>query len=163
MAHVNDKLQVQKLETWFDPLEMFRQITPNGIVNKEISGHKVELDGTEPAEKEVPSRQAREEQAPLSAISSSTVNGEETRRMEPAKISDPTVGATPGQRPDGIDRHLAKTADDVHPHPKDAEMAVRPVAGQSVAAPADSEETKATHEEMSKATSAECPFLMNRE
>jgi hypothetical protein len=33
IAQVNDKLQVQSLETWFDPLEMFRQIAPNGIHN----------------------------------------------------------------------------------------------------------------------------------
>lgn len=35
MAEVNDKLQLQKVETWFDPLEMFRQIVPHGIVNKQ--------------------------------------------------------------------------------------------------------------------------------
>jgi len=34
VAHVNDKVQLQKVETWFDPLEMFRQIAPNGVVNK---------------------------------------------------------------------------------------------------------------------------------
>jgi hypothetical protein len=32
---VNDKLKVQKLETWFDPVEMFRQIAPDGVVSKE--------------------------------------------------------------------------------------------------------------------------------
>jgi len=26
VAVVNDKLQLQKVETWFDPLEMFRQM-----------------------------------------------------------------------------------------------------------------------------------------
>lgn len=30
MAHLNDKFQVTKLETWFDPVEMFRQIAPSG-------------------------------------------------------------------------------------------------------------------------------------
>jgi len=33
---VNDKVQLQKVETWFDPLEMFRQIAPKGIVNKQV-------------------------------------------------------------------------------------------------------------------------------
>jgi hypothetical protein len=35
VAHVNDKVQLQNVQTWFDPQEMFRQIAPNGIVNKE--------------------------------------------------------------------------------------------------------------------------------
>ncbi|KAK8105959.1 hypothetical protein PG999_009318 [Apiospora kogelbergensis] len=30
VAHLNDKSQVTKLETWFDPIEMFRQIAPEG-------------------------------------------------------------------------------------------------------------------------------------
>lgn len=33
---MDDQVRLQKVETWFDPLEMFRQIAPNGIVNKEI-------------------------------------------------------------------------------------------------------------------------------
>jgi len=27
-------LQLQSIEVWFDPMEMFRQITPNGVVSK---------------------------------------------------------------------------------------------------------------------------------
>ncbi|KAI4210364.1 MAG: hypothetical protein LQ351_006813 [Letrouitia transgressa] len=38
VATVNEKVQLQKVETWFDPLDMFRQIAPNGIVNKEVVG-----------------------------------------------------------------------------------------------------------------------------
>ncbi|KAI9688146.1 MAG: hypothetical protein M1822_001652 [Bathelium mastoideum] len=163
VAHVNDKLQVVKLETWFDPLEMFRQITPKGIVNKEIVDKKVDLNGIIPTNQEELSNHTDEEKAALGAVSSSTVNGEEAERMNPDKISDPTIGMVPSTGPDHIDTHLAKPSDEVHPHPKDVELAVQPVAGETVAAPADSAETKATHEEMSKATSTECPFLMNRE
>lgn len=35
IATVDDQARIQKIETWFDPLEMFRQIAPNGIVTKE--------------------------------------------------------------------------------------------------------------------------------
>ena len=35
VAQVNDKVQLQSVQTWFDPLEMFRQIAPNGVVNKD--------------------------------------------------------------------------------------------------------------------------------
>ena len=38
IATVNDQLQVEKLETWFDSMEMFRQIAPHGIINKENIG-----------------------------------------------------------------------------------------------------------------------------
>lgn len=37
VAHLSDKLQVTKLETWFDPIEMFRQIAPEGIVRKDVA------------------------------------------------------------------------------------------------------------------------------
>lgn len=36
VAKVDDQVRLQSVETWFDPLEMFRQIAPNGIVNKTI-------------------------------------------------------------------------------------------------------------------------------
>ena len=35
VATVDDKVRLQNVRTWFDPLEMFRQIAPNGVVNKE--------------------------------------------------------------------------------------------------------------------------------
>lgn len=35
IATVDDQARIQKIETWFDPLEMFRQIAPNGIVTME--------------------------------------------------------------------------------------------------------------------------------
>lgn len=40
VATVNDKLQVEKLHTWFDSMEMFRQIAPQGIINKENVGQE---------------------------------------------------------------------------------------------------------------------------
>ena len=35
VATVNDALQLQSVRTWFDPLDMFRQIAPTGVVKKE--------------------------------------------------------------------------------------------------------------------------------
>ncbi|KAL1605430.1 hypothetical protein SLS60_004980 [Paraconiothyrium brasiliense] len=35
VATVNDKLQLQSVRTWFDPMDMFRQIAPGGEVKKE--------------------------------------------------------------------------------------------------------------------------------
>jgi hypothetical protein len=56
VATVNDKLQLQSVRTWFDPMDMFRQIAPNGVVKKDAvdktltpgeaidSDQKVEID-----------------------------------------------------------------------------------------------------------------------
>jgi len=35
VATVDDKVRLQTVRTWFDPLDMFRQIAPNGVVKKE--------------------------------------------------------------------------------------------------------------------------------
>jgi hypothetical protein len=42
VAKVDDKVRVQALETWMDPLAMFRQIAPYGVVNKEPMNRKVD-------------------------------------------------------------------------------------------------------------------------
>ncbi|RDW84443.1 hypothetical protein BP6252_02033 [Coleophoma cylindrospora] len=97
VAKVNDKLQLQSVETWFDPLEMFRQVAPDGVVKKEV--------------------------VPLSAGADITIrlHGDSEEKTVEVESSD------------------VKTA------------------------PAHSKETTITHEEMSKVTPAECPFLMNKE
>lgn len=35
IATVDDQARIQRVETWFDPMEMFRQIAPDGFVTKE--------------------------------------------------------------------------------------------------------------------------------
>ena len=35
VATVNDKVQLREVRTWFDPMDMFRQIAPHGVVSKE--------------------------------------------------------------------------------------------------------------------------------
>lgn len=35
VATVNEAVQLQSVRTWFDPLDMFRQIAPDGVVKKE--------------------------------------------------------------------------------------------------------------------------------
>ena len=46
VAKVDDKVRLQSVETWFDPMEMFRQIAPNGIVNKVIQEPASSSDNT---------------------------------------------------------------------------------------------------------------------
>jgi hypothetical protein len=38
VAKVNDKLQVQSLDIWYDPMAMFRQISKEGQISGEGSG-----------------------------------------------------------------------------------------------------------------------------
>ena len=241
------------MDTWFDPLEMFRQIAPGGVVNKEIMNRKVDptdaLDtvvpqndgvkiaqehndpssehanepapedvlpkqisnGTgEPADSFVPhqgadtEKEAEKVTSDLSGpaqeiVASAAENGADAELSKPASnftetTAPPTDGDSitkePGQTVnqvvetretgeqngdvidesratgtfDAVDEHLESSAEKVHPHPHDMEETVKPEAGEAVAAPADSTETKMTHEEMSRLGSAgECPFLMNRE
>lgn len=35
VATVNEKVQLQSVRTWFDPMDMFRQIAPDGVVKKD--------------------------------------------------------------------------------------------------------------------------------
>ncbi|KAF7534952.1 hypothetical protein G7054_g5752 [Neopestalotiopsis clavispora] len=59
VAHLSPKFQITKLETWFDPVEMFRQVAPEGVVKKEMAAaaaaagcpvmaHQVEANTTTP-------------------------------------------------------------------------------------------------------------------
>lgn len=42
VATVDDKLRLQDVDTYFDPLEMFRQIAPQGIINREAVDVRVD-------------------------------------------------------------------------------------------------------------------------
>jgi hypothetical protein len=238
VAKVDEAVRLQAVDTWFDPLEMFRQIAPGGIVNKEIMNRKVDLadaletvvpqnngvkiaeehndpssehandpapkdvvpkqisNGTgEPADAFVPHQGADTEKSAekpdseptdvaQEIVASAAENGVATELSKPASNFDPATSTFKiddsanetkqnGEKVDesratgtydAVDEHLESSADKVHPHPSDMEDTVKPAAGEAVAAPADSTETRMTHEEMSSLSNAgECPFLMNRE
>lgn len=44
VAKVNDKVQIEDLRIWYDPLDMFRQIAPEGMVKKEAMAKNVSPD-----------------------------------------------------------------------------------------------------------------------
>jgi hypothetical protein len=41
---VNDKVQLQDVRVWYDPLDMFRQIAPDGVVKKDVVDKKLSPD-----------------------------------------------------------------------------------------------------------------------
>lgn len=66
---------MQDIDTWFDPLDMFRQIAPHGIVNKEIMNRKVDLEtaldvGTnhEPTQPEAAKTEADDVAHPVASV-----------------------------------------------------------------------------------------------
>ena len=226
---MDDKIRLQAVDTWFDPLDMFRQIAPHGIVNKEIMNRKVDMSdaldagpnrdgvkiaqehnqadekqngergpadvasedvsnsGAQPvhdfnsfgacpfaAQNSVGSDNAippghpdtlaqnSTEQVPRS-IYSSAVSGDIEDVIKVAKSSNFVDESVTTGTYDAVDKHPERPADQVHSHPKNIEESVKPSAGEAVAAPVDSEETRETHQEMSNITPDECPTIMNRE
>lgn len=81
IATVDEQARIQKVETWFDPLEMFRQIAPDGIVTKE----KIipQLDGNEAPRSKTESSQSK--QGPTSSEEAVT----ETHQQGTATIQTP--------------------------------------------------------------------------
>ena len=208
MATVDDKVRLQKVETWFDPMEMFRQISPNGVVNRQIVPKKADNESTssEPTKQEegqsppakagadntteLPSRTSSlsessgwtkvSEQAPSAAAAAGTTAPatEETSTKLTDSAAAAVITAEDGSSKEAIKEQVAQLeaskADGMRPTeaegvttttqaPNDMEKAVQPGPGESVVAPASSEEARKTHEEMSKVTPMECPFLMNQE
>ena len=102
------------------------------------------------------------EQVPRS-IYSSAVSGDIEDVIKVAKSSSFVDESVTTGTYDAVDQHLERPADQVHPHPKNIEESVKPSAGEAVAAPVDSEETRETQQEMSNITPNECPTIMNRE
>jgi len=230
VATVDDQVRLQEVNTYFDPLDMFRQIAPEGIVNKQIVDKKIDPstamdmvipdnDGVKIAQEhdkpgtehsgdsETPAYFKSGAPATTQGITSSINGLKVTDDTEGnASVSDalqatngkaftsagssadsyvassrideqcaPNETHAPKEDVDGeddqfhdaqdesIEKHLEQSADVVHPHPKNMEHAVQPQAGEAVAVSPHSTETRLTHEEMSRISPAECPFLMNRE
>lgn len=44
VAEVDEKIRMKAIQTWMDPLEMFRQIAPYGVVRKETMNRKIDLE-----------------------------------------------------------------------------------------------------------------------
>jgi hypothetical protein len=54
IATVDDAVRLQNVNTYFDPMEMFRQIAPNGIVNKQVVDKRI--DPSTALDTEIPSQ-----------------------------------------------------------------------------------------------------------
>jgi len=158
VATVNDELRVTKLETWFDPLEMFRQIAPEGIINKVTIDPKDPMI-IEPEDMHKPNV-AMEEQKSTPQEPTVKLNGDHAdAALVDVKKDAPSVEDLAEEiRLANLD-DTAKTDDTTTANEKLSDQGQCPVAGQAVAAKPDSEEAKATYREMHKLTPLECPFM----
>lgn len=159
VATVDDKVRLQAVSTYFDPLEMFRQIAPNGVVNKQVVDKK--MDRSAALDTEVPSHDGVK-------IAEEHNSAEKTSSGESCPFSGASMSAALSgcpvinfSRPTGSSPK--RSGEQVHPHPHTMERAVKPVAGDAVVAEPQAEETKLTHREMSSITQDEVPTLMNGE
>lgn len=143
IAKVNEKVQLQSVETYFDPLEMFRQIAPQGIVNKEIVTKRADAGETSDEEHDTrdeetestrkaadtssastkPEQRSGKPDAPRS-LYSSAVNGAEEPRVETAPVAVEPVVAADGSLPmnseDGSIKRASHGAEEVPAQSTDA-------------------------------------------
>ncbi|GJD00624.1 hypothetical protein ColKHC_09449 [Colletotrichum higginsianum] len=74
IARVDDQLRLQAVDTWFDSLQMFRQIAPEGVVKKEA---KTDNRGPEARFDEAVAQDAKLSPEDISKLHSDVVNGQE--------------------------------------------------------------------------------------
>ena len=144
VAKVDDQVRLQKVETWFDPLEMFRQIAPNGIVNKEVRNMAFTKDDQE---------------------ENTDVSETEGKKFAEEKDSQETTGSELNKEPKSNLKNEAahEVKEEASGGTNTKLNEVSTTSGNAIAEASDSQETQRVHEEMSKISVAECPFLMNKE
>lgn len=105
VATVNDKVQLQSVRTWFDPMDMFRQIAPDGVVKKESKKEGMSpadaLDEAQagikvPEEQELPDRTVQTEEEVRETIA----NIERKEARGETTVSEPPNGKAP--QPQGL-------------------------------------------------------------
>ncbi|KAI9835041.1 MAG: hypothetical protein M1819_002593 [Sarea resinae] len=90
IAQVDDQTRLQAIETWFDPMEMFRQIAPNGIINKTVVPVNSSQDDT-PAET---AQEAKEAETQSLETMGTAVPVDKPMAVEPTTITDDVANDT---------------------------------------------------------------------
>ncbi|KXT10871.1 hypothetical protein AC579_8991 [Pseudocercospora musae] len=90
VAQVDDQVRLQAIQTWMDPLDMFRQIAPHGVVNKEVMNRNLDMvDALDvgPGEQETkeesssssPKPAAGADNQPVSSTQTNTISTDDTQ------------------------------------------------------------------------------------
>ncbi|KAI5250309.1 hypothetical protein E4T43_00252 [Aureobasidium subglaciale] len=102
IATVDEAVRLQEVSTYFDPIEMFRQIAPNGIVNKQIIDKRTDpstaLDADVPSQDGVKLAQAHssdhaDESSPDSAATTSNIKKENSSNNDTCPVSGASMSA----------------------------------------------------------------------
>lgn len=165
---------MQAVETWFDPVDMFRQIAPKGIVTKQSRNPidlAAQLDAeVPPTDNNPPSHSASINLEKSEKSDNVTVDGLKKmfgdlitalEQFAMPKISD-QLPSTMRSSANSSWVKLSSANSGSDEEKANVSTQVEATLGAAVATPAVAEETRAVHAEMSRITSAECPFL-NRE
>ncbi len=100
-----------------------------------------------------PTKQSRASDSPAQAsIYSSAVNG----------TNEVASASSNSRSSEQLDTYPDRSTGTVQARPRELADKIQPGAGKGIAVPHHSDEARATHEEMSRITPLECPF-MNRE
>lgn len=145
---------------------MFRQIAPNGIVNKVIVDPVIKTPVTKAEDSDITGESKGDD-----TIAAEKVEKKESEEINLASGKDVDVKETPTTEAPAETTKTEETSLETSPPETKEKSIIEPETlaskvdepGSAIVAPADSEEAKLTHEEMSKITPAECPFLMNKE
>lgn len=161
-----------------DPLEMFRQAAPNGIVNKEICKFAPGQDLAAQLDDPIEVSDVFEYAQTGPGSTKDTANEKVSRAIDSvistlACLRSDIWGSTskdelkniktPDLDTSGRTRTNAVTASNFSSVDKIADVKGELAPSNAVVVPASSSNTKATHEEMSRIAPVECPFLMNRD
>ena len=101
-ATVDDAVRLQDVNTYFDPMEMFRQIAPNGIVNKQVVDKRIDpstaLDTEVPSQDGVKLAQAHSsdhanESRPANTTSASDIKSDSTSTSATCPVSGASMSA----------------------------------------------------------------------
>lgn len=126
VVQVNDKLQIQALQTWMDPLEMFRQIAPNGIVNRQAMNRKVDpadaLDETSEASTSSAPEQVMQGDSADAAIG--RPNNEEAQLEHKAQEGPAIVPAYEEKQSKGFSQDETSSRQNLYPGPKSEAQAI---------------------------------------
>lgn len=152
VAKVDDKVRLQSVETWFDPLEMFRQIAPTGEVTRTpaAAGDKsAQID----VDDEKPPLAKQEKKSKISGLVNKIFSSKSRDNSQPSSpvaaspnTAEPVV-ATEAEASKMIDASEYVSTSDAKATSEVVE-----------AAPTTEAEVAAVHGEMSGATPAQCPY-----
>lgn len=157
-AWVDDRVRVKKLETWFDPMEMFRQIAPNGIINKETV--KLEKEGIIVDDFGVRQQSSEIITDGKTVANTGSKSNADNRTTNGVSTSEADIVAHSEHGSSTNDRLTSSSMQAEHKVASQSGTVAKE--GIAMALPADDERTHEAYVEMSKVTPMQCPF-MNKE